>query len=215
MKKVVLITRPNHDPVLNYLYYWTSSVVELAETKKYSTFDLKAERSNRELLNSYTRKHNPSFIFFNGHGNSNSILGHDNKVLVDTGKSITLLKGRIIYSRTCDSASKLGMKSTSIGTIAFIGYIRPFVFAYNRNYVSKPLNDKLAKIFLEPSNLVATTILKGHPVKEAHRRSREAMRKNLFRILSSEASLEERVLASHLWNNITNQKLIGNSGAKI
>ena len=52
------------------------------------------------------------------------------------------------------------MKKTKEG--CFIGYNLPFVFFMDEKWTTNPNNDKVAGLFLEPSNLVPISIIEGH-----------------------------------------------------
>ena len=78
-----------------------------------------------------------------------------------------------------------------------------------------PLTDEVAKLFLEPSNLVSISIIKGHAAKDAYRKSQQAMIKNFFFMLSSNATANQRDAAAYLWANRRNQVVLGNEKAKL
>jgi len=211
---VILITRPNYDPGTNYLFYWSRSVIDLAEKRKVKVLDLSGEKANKKDFASYIRKHNPKLIFFNGHGNQKSVMGQDDEVLVDVNES-SILFGAIIYARSCEAAGKLGPQSVKNGAVAFIGYTRKFTIGYAPEKITRPLEDSVAKLFLEPSNLIPISILKGASVGNAHLRSQKAMFKNLAFMLSSAASNLQKDAASYLWRNIKYQTVCGNKDVKI
>lgn len=210
--KIVLITRPNDDQTLNFLCYWTEQIINEVLKRNFNLLDLKGNKATRKNLESYIAKNFPSLILFNGHGTKSSILGYDNESLVEYGKNENLLLGKIVYARSCESASELGAKCKAK---AFIGYVWKFTFMYYENNISHPLNDKLAKKFLEPSNLVATLLLKGKSAGEAHNRSRNLMLKYYFEMVSSKGTFEERSVASFLWGNINGQRIYGDMEARI
>lgn len=210
--KVVLVTRPNDDPILNFLFFWTEEVIKMAQNKQYILLDLKGDKANRTNLESYINKNNPSLILFNGHGTKNSIRGYNNETIIELFVNDNFLTNRIIYARSCESAGGLGIKCKAK---AFIGYEWNFVFYYDQENVSHPIKDKLAKRFLGPSNLIGTTLLKGKTAKEANDRSKNLMLKNYFEMVSSEGSYEEQSVSSFLWGNIAGQRLYGNPEAHI
>ena len=121
----------------------------------------------------------------------------------------------IIYARSCDAAQSLGPMLIQKGVRSFIGYIRKFTFFYDPLSIMKPTNDSMARLFLESSNLVVSTIIKEHTVDEANQRSKSAMFKNLKGMLSSEATFEERYAAPAMWSNINAQVVLGDLHAKI
>lgn len=210
--KTVLITRPNDDQTLNFLYYWTELIVDEALKRGFNLLDLKGNKATSKNLESYITKNDPSLVLFNGHGTKSSVLGFNNELLVEYGKNEDLLLDKIVYARSCESASELGAKGK---TKAFIGYIWKFTFMYYENNISHPLNDKLAKKFLEPSNLIATLLLKGKSAGEAYNRSRNLMLKYYFEMVSSKGTFEERSVASFLWGNINGQRIYGDTEARI
>lgn len=210
--KSVLITRPNHDVETNYLCKWSERVIALARKKQYTVYDLLGQKAARKNLESYLKAQKPPFLFLNGHGNKNEIAGQDNEVLIDSSSKF---KGVIIYARSCDAGKVLGRKLVKKGATAFIGYMRKFVFSYTESKIIKPLQDNIAKLFLEPSNLVASTILKGHSASEGNERSKKAMYKNFNMMIASTASYEERYASRWLWANLRCQVLIGNGEASL
>ncbi len=188
------------------MYFWSGLVVDMAKDKNILYFDLKNTDANKANLESYTRKHSPTLIFVNGHGNNSTLTGHDNQSIIDINSKVT---SKVIYARSCDAALILGPKLVRNGVGAFIGYKRKFTLCYLAEFSTKPLKDPIAKNFLEPSNLVATTLMKGHSANEANTRSKNEMFKNFRRMLSSEASDDEKYAARWLWGNINNQILVG------
>lgn len=210
----ILITRPNYDPGTNYLFYWSRSVIDFAEKRKVKVLDLSGEKANKKDFVSYIRKHNPKLIFFNGHGSEEFVMGHDDRILVDVKES-SILFGTIVYARSCEAAQSLGPQCVKDGTLAFIGYTKKFTIGYAPEKITRPLEDSVAKLFLEPSNLIPISILKGDSVGNAHLRSQKAMFKNLVFMLSSAASNLQKDAASYLWRNIKYQTICGNEDAKI
>ena len=208
----VLITRPNDDPILNFLYFWTEEIIKEAKERGYNLLDLKGSKSNRKDLESYINKSNPSFILFNGHGTRRSIYGQNTEPIIELSVNDNILTDRIIYARSCDSAAELGVKCKAK---VFIGYYWNFVFYFDRSNISRPMKDKLAGRFLKPSNLIGITLLKGKTANEANSRSKNLMLKNYFEMVSSKGSYEEQKVASFLWGNIAGQRLYGDSEARI
>lgn len=215
MNKTILITRPNDEERLNFLFFWSQKVVDLAIKKNFTVLDLRAEKSNKKNFDSYIKKNSPSFVFFNGHGSAKVVCGHNGEVLVCANRDESLLKDKIVYSRTCESAFLLGYQCVKSGTKTFIGYMSPFVFFYSKNFVFHPLDDSMCRRFLEPTNLIAIKLLKGHTSKEANEYSKVAMLNNFFSMLSSASTPGERTVASFLWGDIINQVLIGNPDSRI
>lgn len=213
MSKSLLITRPNHDPATNYLFYWSMPVIKLAFQKAFQVTDLSGIKANQVDFTNRVRKTNPSLLFFNGHGSETTIKGQDEKTLVSTRKDLSLLKNRIIFARSCSSAAKLGPKSLLKGAKAFIGYKEPFIFMTEAEMVTKPLADRTAALFLKPSNLVATTLIKGHSSLEANMRAKKAFERNIRKLLTSETEKEDASVLRFLYWDMRHQVCLGDPHA--
>jgi len=213
MNKSLLITRPNHDYAVNYLFYWSASIINLARRKNFQTIDLSGKKANRFDFAGRVNKINPSFIFFNGHGNETQITGQKKEILVSTKRNLNLLKNRIIFARSCSSAKKLGPKSVSLGAKTFIGYKEPFIFVSDPRMVAKPLSDNTAALFLKPSNLVATTLIKSHSSSEANTRAKKAFKRNIKKLLTSETKREDASVLRFLFWDMKHQVCLGDPDA--
>lgn len=215
MNKALLITRPNHDPGTNYLFYWAGEVILMAQRKRVAVLDLSKDKATKKNFDSYLKRNQPKLIFLNGHGYKDSILGFNDEPLISMNKDDHLLNGKIIYARSCDAARELGTSAVQKGALAFIGYIKSYRLGYSPSSITRPLQDKIAELFLIPSNLIPISILKGNSTGHANSNSLKAMRRNFRFMLSSNASPAQRDAARHMWHNIQNQKLLGNDSAKL
>ena len=184
MNKALLITRPNHDPGTNYLFYWAGEVIIVAQKKGITVLDLSKDKATKKNFDSYLKRNQPKLIFLNGHGNKDSILGFDNEPLISMD-------------------------------LAFIGYIKSYRLGYSPSSITRPLQDKIAELFLTPSNLIPISILKGNSAKHTNSNSLKAMWRNFRFMLSGNASAAQRDAARHMWHNIQNQKLLGDDFAKL
>lgn len=213
--KSILITRPNHDLITTYLYYWSQLIIKEAKNKNIQIFDLAGKKANNNLLTSYIKKHNPNLIHFNGHGDSSLITGYDNGILIEANKNDKLLSQKIIYALSCDSAKILGYSSVKNGALVFIGYKRKYILAYDVKSYTRPLKDKLARLFLEASNLITISILKGNTAGNSYQKSQDSMRRNFLYMISTKATALERDAASFLWTNKKSQTLIGDENSRL
>lgn len=212
--KTLLITRPTHDPTTRYCHYWSEPVIKKAKEKAFRVLDIADEKATREIFESYLQKQEPQFLFLNGHGTKTAVFGHDDRPILNADNLNTIREDSIIYVRSCDVGDKLG-KDIAKRASVFIGYRKAFGFYRLNNHLRNPLADPLAKFSFEPSNLVATTLLKGKTAGEAQDRSREAMRRNLQYLVSSKASTLERQCATPLWWNYKYQVLHGDREARL
>lgn len=186
MSNSILVTRPNYDITTNYLFYWTELVISFSTKRNITTYDLYGSKATRINVESYYAKRSPKIIFLNGHGSSDVITGQDDEELIsDSDKDLSKYKNCIFYARSCQSANNLGVTLVDNGASVFIGYKEDFIFFRNANFSTKPLKDPIARHFLEPSNLVMTTLIKGNTVKEADKRSKRSMKKNFLSLLTS------------------------------
>ncbi len=209
-----LVTRPNHDETTDALAQWAGQIIKLAKEKQFTVFDLFSNKATRKMFLSYVHKH-PILIFLNGHGNSDVITGQNNEPLLSMGDEIHELVQSILYARSCEAGRTLGPMLTMKGLRAFIGYKRKFFFFRSSDHTTHPLEDPYVKQFLEPSNRVVSTLLKGHSALEAYQRSQTEMRRNFQKMLISSQTFESRFMAPYLWSNMTSQVIFGDKDAKV
>jgi len=218
MERGLIITLPNFDDATSYLAYYSKEI--LVEIIKRGNIKIKEISNKQDLTMKYfsevIRKLNYNFIIFNGHGEEDSIYGYKDEILIKVGFNEELLKERIVYARSCNAGMILGpktMKNNKEG--CFIGYTLPFVFFIDQKWSAKPNNDNTARIFLEPSNLLPISLIKGNSTGESNNRSKRAIIKNMKNILKNEKEPGADSLLAGLWNNYIGQVLIGNENAKI
>jgi len=171
----VLITRVEEDEITKYLsVYIKRKIKSEAEKSGFKIIDLHNERATKKILESVLKSLNPLLILFNGHGNDESIFGYRGNVLVQCERNVSILCGRIVYALTCSSANVLGDKAVNQhGTLAFIGYKEPFI-ALNDDYsVSRPLDDEIAKPFIESAMKVSESLVKGNTTGESLKKSKD------------------------------------------
>lgn len=214
MNRALLVTRPNHDLITTYLFHWSKFVIGEAKKRGVKVLDLLGDNANRKTFISYIIKHQPILVFFNGHGDETTVTGYDNEVLIEAGKNEKILAEKIIYARSCDAANKLGQVCVDHNTLAFIGYKRKYAIGYSPSKITNPLKDKIAKLFIEPSNLVPISLLKGNSVKGSYKKSQDAMRRNLLFMHSTKASPSQKDAAPYLWINRKYQVALGNQEAR-
>lgn len=213
MRNYVLFVRPNHDDVVAYLFYYSKELVIDSKNKGFSTIDKKEDEANKSVITSIITQKSPSFIMFNGHGNSDIICGHQDEILIEKGVNENLLKNKIIYSLCCSSAAELGL-SVSDEDTTFIGYVDDFALGMDINSQTTIHRDKKAKLFLEPSNLLVKLILKGNPVKIAVEKAKELMKKNIS-ILRTDPFPDAKDYIPYLFNNYCILEILGNKEARL
>jgi hypothetical protein len=210
----ILVTRPEHDDTTYYLSIWAKNSIDIAKSKNLKVFDLQKERANLNEVQSIIRKYPISLLVFNGHGNESSIRGHKDQSLINLD-NIDLLKNKITYSISCSSAKVLGSRSIDAGAVSYIGYNDEFIFAYNPNLITHPLNDKTAELFLKPSIELINSLIKNNSVGESFKRSNEMFKENIRKLLNSETSEENTAMVRYLWWDMKHQVALGNQTALI
>lgn len=211
----ILVTRPEHDDTTHYLSHWSKQAIDLAEKKGITVFDLHKEQANKDKFESMIKKQNPEFVIFNGHGDVDKIGGHKMEPLVIANKNDKLLGNKIIYAHSCSSAKVLGPVAVDHGALSFLGYDEEFVFFYDPEKITKPLQDETAKHFLGPSTEAISSIIKGNTIEVAQRRAKDLFIKNFSKMLSSEANEGDASMARYLWWDMRHLVLCGDKEAKI
>lgn len=211
----ILITRPNHDHVTNYLFYWSKEIIALASKKGFNVLNLDSKKAIRKNLISMIDKKKPALIYINGHGDYDKVCGHDNKILLQVNKKEKKLKTNIIYTLSCNCGKILGEHLVTNGVSAFIGYTEAFMFNYDKNNTCNPLNDDIANKFKESSNIILDSLLKGNNVHEAYDQSQSEFERQISFLRSSDAPLgSEHIIASLIWNK-TFQTVIGDKDSRL
>lgn len=213
MNKMLLITRPNHDITTHYLFVWSSLIIKEAQKKNVQVLALDKQKANKKEVESRLAKMMPKLVVFNGHGDVDCITGYANKEIIKAGDNEKFLKLKIIYAVSCKSAATLGPKSIKSGALSYIGYTQDFIFCYDEHKISKPLNDKIAKWFLEPSNQTAISLLKENSAENSSLNSKKFFARNIQKLLSSKDLPESALYAKYLWWNMKHQVCLGDKSA--
>lgn len=211
----MIITRPNHDDATNYLFMWSKFILEAASKAKTTIVDLPGKKATRANFESRVKKLKPNFIMLNGHGNNDSVYGQKNEILVKMGDNDDILNNTIVYARACSSASRLGKACIKHTNTTYIGYDADYFFMFDEDKLFHPLADNSAKMFLEPSNYVALSLLKGHTAQEANQRSKNEIRKNILKLLANTATDGDQSMLPLMISNYNHQVCLGNGNARI
>ncbi len=182
----LLITRPEHDYATRYLSVWSEKLFDLIASKGYLKIDLHKKRATRKEVESILSKKNPGLVIINGHGSDDAVFGHDNGLLIRAGDNSSLLSNKITYAISCCSARILGKEIAQNANTAYIGYQDDFILLYLERYRTRPAEDKLAGLFLSPSNILLTALIKGHSTKEAILRDKQESLRNIQNLLKRE-----------------------------
>jgi len=85
---------------------------------------------------------------------------------------------------------------------------------FSNNYKrTKPLEDKTAKLFLDPSNCIGSSLVKGHSADEAYQSSQKAHRRIISESLTSESKKDNQTYLPYLFWDMRHQICLGNKEA--
>ena len=205
------MTRPNYDEAINCVSIYAEKIKIEADKKGLTVHDLYGKKATRMVLESFLKKHKAGLVFFNGHGASDLVAGHDDEPILDKNNS-HLLRAKITHVLGWSGGLKSGPGLVESGAAAFIGYKNMFCFHMDRS--KKPGDDKIAAAFLESANQAPISLVKGNTVREAYQRSQETYDKwiNYFDIhYTLESSF---VIPLLVWDKL-NQVVYGNENASL
>lgn len=210
MRGPLIITRPEHDSTTCYLARWSEHIIDEAKNKHVKAIDLDRKKASRKRVIGILEKEMTALVVLNGHGDDERITGHNNEVILE-GTDNKAFRSKIIFARACRSAKTLGGLAVKGGALAYLGYKEDFWLMYNEFSVFRPLQDRTAALFLEPSNHVAISILKGHSVEEANSRSKNLFRRNIENLLLQGPSADDYGAIKYLYWDMVNQVCLGNT----
>jgi len=228
MSKVIFVTQPQHDNMTSYLKEYSKEYIDFANEKGIEVINFPEDKCNRKQVESLISGKNPQLVILNGHGSPDAICGRASKgdkstkcllvegeqedeVIIDMDNK-NLLKSRITYSLACASAKCLGREVAKLDkTTAFIGYEDELIIITDSWHECKPKEDAIARAFLEPSNRLVMSILKGNDVETAYKKSQECFQKWLDYFQSDKIDVRtSQSIAWILYDNMNCQVLHGN-----
>lgn len=212
MKKTLFV-RPSHDDVTAYLHFYSKDLMNDSAEKGFKTIDKEKESANKQIVTNIIKTQNPEFIMFNGHGSPTMICGHYDEPIIEAGKNQGLIKNKIVYSLSCSSALILG-KSVGDGKSTFIGYVDEFALGMDTNNQITIYKDERARLFLEPSNLLVKSLLKGNTAKDAVIKAKNLMKLNISK-LKTDPSPDAKDYLPYLFNNYLILEIMGNDSATL
>lgn len=211
----VLFSRPSDDITLNYLHHYSKELVSESNAIGHKTINKEKEEANKEIILSIIKKQKPELIMFNGHGSSEEICGHKQETIVSAAENPEVLKNAIVYSLSCSSALILGRKSIENGAIAYIGYESDFVLGKDKESEASPKHDKIAKLFLEPSNILFSSLLNKKDVKTSVEKAKKKMMDNIDYLHTTNSIPEAIYYAPFLFWNYSGLIAHGDNEASI
>lgn len=211
MHRTFLVTRPNHELVTNYLYFYSQALIDFAKKKQYLVTDLAGKLANPKEFHKQI-KNIFLLILLNGHGSPHIITGWNNQPLITAPVSDYDFHSAIVYARSCQSGKALGPYLLKKNARVFIGYRDNYIFITTEG--QSPDKDVLAKLFLGPSNLIVKNLLNGRNVQKSDQKSRQAVQNNIRKVLKSRLQNRQQI-AAFLWHNINCQVVLGDDQSKV
>jgi predicted metal-dependent hydrolase len=104
--------------------------------------------------------------------------------------------------------------SLTFWTVPFIGYTAKFAVGMDTNNQASVRRDKRAKLFLEPSNVLVISLLKGNSAKESVEKAKSLMKRNISK-LRTDTSPDAKDYVPFLFNNYLALSLFGDAQKKI
>jgi len=174
-QKKVLVTRPDYDTPTNFISHAAQEVVDCANSHGHDVLEIRGPDVIKKEVEGRIKKKNPKLVLINGHGDSNSLMGHEDEPIIALEDNHKILKSKITYALACGSAENLGRACGKFKNTAYIGYRGRFMFGSDKHSTSAtPGKDAIAKDFLEAANCVSISLIKGNTVRDAYNKSQEA-----------------------------------------
>jgi hypothetical protein len=212
----LIIVRPDYEPTTHYISAWAQEIINFAKTKSVEVVDLDGSKAERKEFEGRIKKlKEAKLIFINGHGGEDCLLGQDHRVLLRVDDNDNLLEGKITYALSCESAKRLGKKVAEYKNTTYIGYLDEFIFLMDSRYLGKPLEDPKAKPFMEASNQVMLSLLKGNTAEESSKKSKAKFWEHFIRLSSSAADPDSLQAMQFLRWNMMHQTCLGDQSASI
>jgi hypothetical protein len=200
---------------MEYLFYYSKELIKLSESSGLGVINYEKENANKKAVVERITEQKPILIIFNGHGSAKTICGHKNEIIISSDENPEALNGAVTYSLSCSSASKLGLDAVNNGAIAFIGYKFDFAIGKDPDSEATPRMDKIAKYFLEPSNILASNLISGKDAKTAVLKAKEKMMENISYLSTTKDFPEAIHYAPYLYGNYAGLVIRGNEEALI
>lgn len=202
MGKKLLVSRPRHDIVVNYLFRWNKELIELAEHENFTVKDLEGKNANKRLFEQYIKKQKPILILLNGHGSPTMVCGHNDEPLVGVDTNVEILSDAVVHALSCDSSLVLGKAAVDNGAKAYIGYNLPFTILTDKYNECRPDCDKLAEIFKCPAIEAQKNLIKSKPVGEAYKKAKEKYKQTILSFSTSDSPKEAEAIRFALFMNM-------------
>lgn len=177
MVKQFLITRPRHDKETSYLHSFSKAIVQIVkENRAIRLTELDGSKANRNEVESSLSTKDQTLAFFNGHGDEETVYGHENKAILDRD-NIRLIDTKIVYALACSSLVGLGKLAIQNGARTYIGYRDEFMWIGDPSTSATPDKDKNAAPFRKVCHILIHSLVTGMPTGKSLEKTRAEYRK--------------------------------------
>ncbi len=161
MAKQFLITRPRHDKETSYLHSFSKAIIQIAtEDQAMRLTELDGSLANRREVEAALSTKDQTLAFFNGHGDEETVYGHEDKPILDRN-NVPLTDKKIIYALACSSLVTLGKLAIQNGARAYIGYRDEFMWVGDPSTSAVPDKDKNAAPFRKVCHILIRSLVTG------------------------------------------------------
>lgn len=200
----VLVSSPEIDNITRYLRIWSKDLIKTFENQ-HNFIHLEGERATQAHFCGLLRKNFPDIVLINGHGNAESITGHNHEVLINK-KNVSLLKGKTIHALSCKTAKELGPEAVKSGAKCYIGYDENFVLIMRKGNLQEPFKDDLANLFLNPAFTAPKALLSGKTPEESIKRTTEAYQHSINIAMNSDIQSDQEKCVPWLIHDLIHLK---------
>ena len=157
----VLFVRPDFDDSTHWASAWLAPLVDEARSLGHVVFDLYGPRATPKNVLSYLEGYFPDLAVLVGHGRPDLYTCQNRAPAIAVCRGGEALAGRVACFISCSVAQELGYDIVEKGARAFIGFLKPLIFAYDPSKRANPLADGRARPFMEPIQALVRALLEG------------------------------------------------------
>ncbi|MDO8656757.1 MAG: hypothetical protein Q7K45_05965 [Nanoarchaeota archaeon] len=177
MVKQFLITRPRHDKETSYLHSFSKAIVQIVkENRAIRLTELDGLKANRKEVESSLSTTDQTLAFFNGHGDEETIYGHDDEPILDRD-NVQLMDKKIVYALACSSLVGLGKLAIQNGARTYIGYRDEFMWVGDPSASAIPDKDKNAAPFRKVCHILIHSLVRGMPTGKSLEKTKAEYKK--------------------------------------
>ncbi len=210
-RDAALVVRANRDSPVNgdmagpmaYGHLWMGWILNSLRWRGGARLDLRGNDAVGVKFESAVRTEDSSLLVGCGHGNPEIWVGQYVEAerrysTLMTTYNAELMRGRVVYLLSCNTARKLGPEIIRKGGIAYAGYNDEFVWTVESP--ESPAADRLAAPFGSASTTFPRALVGGKTVREAKEQTLKAFDGEIERWEKNEDPYAREVVKWLLWD---------------